>query len=819
MQAGFDFTPTSEQQAIIDAVRGPILVMAPVGTGKTRVLAERVANAVTQGISASRILCLTFTNRAAGEMSARIGLVHPQSVRRLTVKTFHALCAQIARAEADALGIPADFVIYDEEDVIELLGDLHPGMRDRRDLKELMSALVDIKERAPAAALASGAELRDLYKGSAYLPLAERYHAALRARHALDFADLVYSTRRAFLADTAAAERWAARFDFVQVDEVQDTQLAEYEVVRHLARRSRNLALIGDFDQTIFEWRDAQPAIVLPAFEDDFHPVPYPLSLNHRATRTLIGAADALASSFQERRTQCIPADHCPEGEPILVHAAQTEMHEAEWILGRVRELASGGKSFPFNRTAILTRTNARGANLYHVLQKGGIPCLTVEQFEFFRRQEIKDALAYLRLVQNPNDGGAMRRALQRPARGIGEATLEAIQKEGVPAGLRLCDLALGDTLRRGDPYAPLLDGLRGGKVLVFDTETTGLDLSIDEIVELATLTYQDQAIAETHAYLNGRVDVGESVRIHGLTNAFLAAQGQPPRDVLARFLSQAEGAVLVGHNVGFDVRMLRAHARRLGLPVPGFAWVDTLDLAHRFAQATDFRLDTLAEVLDLPHKPAHRAPEDVRATWDLLQALLPKVEETSARRMRVVERQGAAFTALAALFDTWRNAAAEFRPPELLDRVLEESGLLGHYRNDPRRAANLRELQRIFRVRDDPLLDPETALRILLEFSALARNIDAHSEADNRLPILTVHQAKGLEFDNVFIAGAVDGDFPSWRSRQEGRLEEERRVFYVAVTRARQRLYLSYHRQSQDWDKSPTPFLQTIPARFIKKG
>ncbi|MGH2627355.1 MAG: ATP-dependent helicase, partial [Anaerolineales bacterium] len=364
MQAHLPFTPTLEQQAIIDAVRGPILVMAPVGTGKTRLLAERVANSVAQGISPSRILCLTFTNRAAGEMSARIALVQPQVVRRLTIKTFHALCAQIARAEADALGIPADFVIYDEEDCLDLLADLRPEIRKRRDLSDLMRALADVKEGAPAAALASGVDLADLYNGSPLQRLAHMYHAALRARHALDFTDLVYLTRRAFVAYPEAAERWEARFDFVQVDEVQDTQLAEYEVVRHLARRTRNLALIGDFDQTIFEWRDAQPAVVLRAFEEDFHPTPYLLSLNHRATRTLIGAADALASSFQERRTECVPADHCPEGEPILVHAGRTEMHEAEWLLAQIRALAAANPSFDFSRTAVLTRTNWRGAFL-----------------------------------------------------------------------------------------------------------------------------------------------------------------------------------------------------------------------------------------------------------------------------------------------------------------------------------------------------------------------------------------------------------------------------------------------------------------------
>jgi len=810
------FTPTEEQQAIIAAIEGPILVMAPVGTGKTRVLAERVANAVGNGVAANRILCMTFTNRAAQEMASRTRIVHPESAGRLTVKTFHGLCAHILRTEADDLGIPADFVIYDEEDTKDLLGDLVSRGTEHRDLQELMNAIGDVKERAPADRLRERVTLGALYVGSPWEKLAESYHAALRARHALDFADLVYLARTAFLAHPAVAKRWAERFDFLQVDEVQDTQLAEYEIVRHLALRTRNLAMIGDFDQTIYEWRHAEPTALLESYAADFDPKPYPLSYNHRATRVLISAADGFAGSFEERHTKCVPADHCPEGDPILVHSASTEAHEADWILERIQALVSGRRAFRYNRTAVLTRTNRRTALIYRRLE-GKVPCLAVEQFEFFRRQEIKDALAYLRLIQNPNDGGAMRRVLLRPARGIGEATLDAIQKEGVPAGLRLSDLAVGETLRRGDPYAALLDALRGGKVVVFDTETTGLDPSLDEVVELATLTAAEGGMSETHAYLCNRVDVGESERIHGLSNAFLTEHGEPPEEVLGRFLEQTEGAVFVGHNVGFDLRMVRAHARRLGLDVPPFVWADTLDLAHRFAKATDFRLETLAETLDLTHKPAHRATDDVRTTWDLLQALAPKIQGSAAERMRTVEKHGKAFGDLARLFDGWREAGAVARPLELLDRVLEESGLLAYYQKEPNRAANLGELRRVFRERDDLKLDPETSLRVLLEFTALARNLDTYSEADNRLPILTVHQAKGLEFDNVFIAGAVDGDFPSWFSTRDGRVEEERRLFYVAMTRARQRLFVSYHRQWNDRQKQPSPFLAAIPRKFKK--
>ncbi len=359
---------------------------------------------------------LTFTNRAALEMAKRVQIAHPEGARRLTTKTFHGLCAHILRVEADELGIPSDFVIYDEDDVADLLQDLTAGHRNRRELPDIMNALGETKVTAASSALTAGTDLEDLYVSSHLKPLAALYHRAMQARHALDFSDLVYWTRRAFAAFPAIGERWAARYDLVQVDEVQDTQFAEYEIVRHLARNTGNLALIGDLDQTIFEWRDAEPSTVLGAFEQDFHPTPYPLSLNHRATRVLIRAADAVASTFDERHSRCIPADHCDEGRPITFHSAPTEVHEADWILGQIQRMASAVNNFSFSRTAVLVRTNQRAGLIFRRLE-GEIPCLTVEQFEFFRRQEIKDAISYLRLLQNANDGGAIRRghAAARP--------------------------------------------------------------------------------------------------------------------------------------------------------------------------------------------------------------------------------------------------------------------------------------------------------------------------------------------------------------------------------------------------------------------
>lgn len=814
-----DIVLTDEQRLIIDHVTGPILVLAPVGTGKTRVLAERLAKAVQQGVEPSKVLCLTFTNRAAEEMVERLRITYPEYVSKVMLRTFHGFCAHLLRSEARQVGLPADFLVYDEEDCAQLLREIAGGSLEEKDARRLCADLQDLKSRTGRERTRLDCAARELFSAHPQVDLAIRYQEALRSRHAVDFADLVYLARAALFADVQIAERWGKRFDFVQVDEMQDTHPAEYEVVSHLAKTSRNLAMIGDLDQTIYEWRGSAPQKVLETFRQEFEPIELPLTANHRATRILIRAASSFANSFEERYTQCRPAEECPEGELILFHRAPTEAHEAEWIADRIVELSMGKTDFAYNHTAVLTRTNDRSFQVYQTLERRGVPCVTVEQYHFFRRQEIKDALAYLKLLVNPRDAGAFHRMLLRPSRGIGPVTIDGILRDGEPTGLRLTDFAQPQTLLSGDPYSPLLTAVSGGRrLIVLDTETTGTTVEVDEIVEIAAEIQENGATREFHAYLENTVGVGDSVGVHGLTDEFLQENGRPVRATLAEFLAVAEGAILVGHNVGFDVKMIAAHARRLGLAVPDMQYADTLDIARRFLEAPDYRLETLSEWLNLTHRPSHRAAQDLKATRALLDLLLPLAQGTSTDRRAVVERYGKDFQQLAAMCDMWRKAVAQVRPADLLERILDESGLRRHYANDGKRTGNLGQLLRIFRERDDSSLAPETALRSLVEFSALARNVDHISRKDNRVLIITIHQAKGLEFENVFVAGASEGEMPSFYARRDGREEEERRLFYVAMTRAKRRLFISSHVQYRGREREVSPFVEAIGKEFIQR-
>lgn len=447
-----------------------------------------------------------------------------------------------------------------------------------------------------------------------------------------------------------------------------------------------------------------------------------------------------------------------------------------------------------------------------------GIPCVTVERFQFFMRQEVKDALAYLRLILNPFDTGSLRRMLLRPSRGIGDATIKAVIEEGEDCGFSLTDMVSSRTFTDGDLFSELLRAYSSGVVTVFDVETTGFSVSQDEIVEIAAiLLVEGNPQAEFHAYIANTVSVGDSEQIHGHSDHFLAEHGRPAKDVFREFFEFVENSMLVGHNVGFDIKMVTAQAQKARITAPKLRWEDTLELANRFIKSDRYNLEALAECLNLIHLPSHKAMDDVRTTIDLLAVLIPLIRRKVDYRQALVYRYGEEFEGLAEQMDNWRDASQSLRPSELVDKLLRESGLYSYYQVEEKRLQNLYELVRIFQERDNLALHPDTVLRSILEFIALAKNLDQVSQDDNQVPIITVHQSKGLEFDSVFIAGATEDEFPSFFSVRDNNLEEERRLFYVAMTRAKQRLFISASsRDFRGFSKSRSEFIDKIPMEYI---
>ncbi len=803
----------AEQQQIVSHLKGGVLALAPVGTGKTTVLAERLAHAILQGFDPQRMLCLTFTNRAAKELGDRLRQKLPEQAGKITVKTFHALCANILRLEAGSAGLPKDFVVYDDRDRMELLKDL--GVEHEKDAKQMLSDLALCKERS-----SDPQSLQEQFKAvlGKQAKIAQAYQAQLHQNHALDFDDLVWQTRLLFQQDQEVCDRWQKKYDLVQVDEVQDTNLCEYAILRHLAIRTGNLAFIGDLDQTIYAWRGSEPNKLIAEFTKDFQPVRYSLVRNYRSTQKLLEAADGFAQCFAERFTKCQSHPQALEGQPLERFDAPDEHAEGLWIAEKAKLLAQE-HGIPYHRMAVLTRTNPRGKKIASAMESVGLPCITAESFEFFQRQEVKDALAYLKLMLNPKDSRSARRVLARPSRGIGEKTIEKIMQDGKDCGMHLSDLLQIDTFTYGEPTARLCDRWHKGKIVVFDVETTGLSATQDEVIEIAAIAVQNgKPIGVFNEFIQNTKPVGDSQWVHGYSDDHLKKYGKPAKEVFARFSEFTRGALLVGHNVGFDVGMVTAHARRAKIILSRYPWEDTWDLTLRLAPAVpNYKLATLCSHYHLPTQSTHQAMDDVTATLELLATIMPELERSAQDRKALTKEYGDRFQPLAQKLAVWRDVLMFSRPPKLLDKILRDSGLYEYYAEEPQRAANLVQLSDTFSDRDDPDTDSLTSLRNLLEFAALAKNIDRLAELENRLPIVTIHQSKGLEFDAAFIAGMVEEEFPSYQSLKAGNLEEEKRLFYVALTRAKQFAFLSgYRKNDKGYSKTPSRFLANIPQQCL---
>ena len=829
-----------QQRQAIACLRGPLLVLAPVGTGKTTVIAHRAAAAIAAGIDPRHLLCLSFTNRAAREMRERILTLLGPRAGEVTVRTFHGFCTHVLRHESDALGIPADFTICDEEDakdilrslcraqgvkaeVIEKVGEalsrlvermklslVGPGPGQAHDPRALLEALVEESEPSACA---------DMGRVDPARLLAD-YGAALAASGALDFSDLVLKVDRLFQGHPDRLARWQQQFPWLQVDEVQDTNLPEYHILAKLAWESRDLAFFGDIDQTIYEWRGSDPFRTLGEFKRRFAPVrEIALVTNYRSSRVILRACESFIKALPRAVTRVLVGESEEAGKKVFVRCDDTLDDEGRWIAATIKT-AVARHGLDRRQIAVLVRANHTAVDLSRVLAREGVDHFLVDKVRFFRQPEVKDALAHVRCLLNPLDSHSLLRLLRRPPRDL-DAAIDSVRGLPPEIGLRLVDFVDPLTPQYLDPFGLLLSRFAEDRVAVFDVESTGLDVTRDDVVELAALKVGACGPGNSfHALLRTSRSLEESARVHGITAEMLERDGRDPAEVFAEFLSFIDGCVLVGHNVGYDVNIVRSQMRRLGLPWPDSACAyDTLDLCRRFFKLHSYTLANVCRELRLASPPSHRARDDVRTTWQLLQRLVPSLLTGKALRERQVAQLAGAFDGVSRSLQKWRGLLERERPIFVLEKVLDESGLRefwGRQEQGRKRQANLLDLARLFGLYDDGTLAPREAMLNVANIASLGNDLDRHVEGEDKVFLLTVHQAKGLEFDTVFIAGATDRQFPSARSAKEGRLDEEHRLFYVAMTRARRRLFITHHRKDgQDRPQTPSRFLASIPEEL----
>ncbi len=421
-----------EQRAAVLQTEGPLLILAGAGSGKTRVISYRVAHLIGDGhADPHQVLAVTFTNKAAEEMRARVERLLGTDCRGLWMSTFHAFCARILRRESAAVGLSRDFVIYDASDQLALmrrvLRDL--DIDDKRlSARQALSLISRIKNRMidPVALQSESWSAR----GEMTAQVHDRYGRALGDANALDFDDLLLRTVEMFATAETVKRRYAEQFRFIMVDEYQDTNQPQYLLIRHLASHHRNLCAVGDPDQSIYKWRGADLRNIID-FEHDFSDATVVrLEQNYRSTQVILDAASALIRQNSNRKEKRLWTDRSG-GALVRYFRGGDDLEEADWVTARLREARRAGK----DPLGVLYRTNSQSRAIEDALIREGIPYKIIGSVRFYERKEIKDALAYLRLLMNPDDDVSLRRVINVPARGIGKGVMGALDELTSPAG------------------------------------------------------------------------------------------------------------------------------------------------------------------------------------------------------------------------------------------------------------------------------------------------------------------------------------------------------------------------------------------------
>jgi len=622
------------QREAVELVEGPVLILAGPGSGKTRVIAHRVAYLIKVcRISPHRIMAVTFTNKAAREMEERLNRLIGSLVGDLTIGTFHAICARILRRDGKAIGVDPRFVIYDDEDQTSLIKQsiqdigLDPKQYVPRAIASAISAAKSRMLTPQEYARRTHSYFEEV-AGRVY----EHYEKLLAENNALDFDDLLMKTVQLFRSSPQTLAKYQSRYLHILVDEFQDTNLVQYELIRQLGGKRHNICVVGDPDQSIYSWRFADLRNIL-SFEKDFPEAKLVLlEQNYRSTKLILETASCVISANQQRKPKALWTNNEP-GELINVVETYSEQDEAQFVVSEIERLVKERKA-KLRDCAVMYRTNAQSRALEEAFIRYGTPYRLVAATRFYERREVKDMIAYLRVILNPHDNVSLQRIINIPGRGIGQQSQSQLS-----SWAKSQNTSLYDALK-------------------------------------------------------------------------LAPQLSP----------------------------------RVSKSVAGFQ-----DLLQEFA---------------------HRSRE-----LNLLELFDLVVKQTGYKEYILSGENGE---------ERWNN-------------VLELRTVAGDYRE----------------------LKPKEGLTAFLEGVTLVSDVDGLDETLDAVTLVTLHQAKGLEFPVVFIVGVEDGILPHFKSLDEPeQLEEERRLCYVGITRAKQRVYLVYaFRRSLMGGSTvnkPSRFLKDIPPHLI---
>lgn len=834
-----------EQEIIINELENNILLLASAGTGKTNTLSYRVANILKNNkAKAEEILCITFTNKACKEMRDRVEDIVLEA-RDITIKTFHSFCFDLIKSNAKRkTDVFTDFIVFDEEDCKEIIKELKIDKYSPAKLQQFIemvkmeSTKVISEDKSRIYSLA----INNLFKyqkdkleylcsdkGNLNLDmidflqnkgekLVKAYNNLLYSSHGLDFSDLT-SKAKEIIKDEEVVNKLKEKYKYINIDEVQDTSSLEYSIIEKIFE-GNNILLCGDIFQTIYGWRGSEPSRILDLFKEKYKPKEVVFTKNYRGTNNITNASlSFLENSFKENYKKLykekIVAESKETGEKLRTINFKNIREEAYFILNEINNLKD--KGFDISSTAILSRDNSYNVKLSRELKsisnyKGvDFEFILIDQYKFFRRQEIKDVIAFLKLIVNRQDNVSLKRIVKRLPTGIGDKKFEAIESNLYKkAGIKLSDFIDEKVREKGEKYLELIEEYDRENIVIFDVESTGVNVTEDEIVQIAAIKINNKGeVSEKFVrFLKNKKSVGTSFKVHGFSDEFLKENGEDKIQVLKDFLEFTKDTIIVGHNVQYDISILKSELSRNDLENPKFHnFYDTLDIYRRFyPNLINHKLDTLSEYFKIDNKPTHDAFDDILATKDLLvRAINIDLRNTSMERIALMGKYLEDFRDIAYKLNQFFKDTENRRAHEIIADIVKIFNLESLYAGigidgttGAEKIERLRDFYRLARDIDDKSKSNEDSLLDLIQLTGLSNgemeNLIIKKTNRPRIPIITVHQSKGLEYKNVFLVGLQENTFPSYMALKGSNLEEEKRTFYVAITRAKERLYLLSH-------------------------
>lgn len=627
------------QQEAVDTLDGAVLILAGAGSGKTTVLINRIANIIEKGLAySSQILAITFTKKAAGELKERLESKIGEEGRGVWSFTFHSTAIRILRADIEKLGIKSNFTIYDASEQKTLIKNImkqlnmDPKMHDPKTILRNISSAKDQLMSASKYEEYAGTDFRMIQTAKVY----REYEKQLNANNALDFDDIIMKAVLLLDSNTEVLEKWQNRFKYIMVDEYQDTNHAQYQFIRLLSAKHGNVCVVGDDDQSIYKFRGANIENILN-FEKHFpNSKIIKLEQNYRSTGNILDAANNVIKHNYGRKSKKLWTDK-GTGEKIEVFMAYNDRAEAKFIVDKIKNVVMNTDIFKYNEFAVLYRTNAQSRMIEEELIKQEVPYNIVGGFKFFERKEVKDVIAYLKLINNSDDDMALSRVINTPKRGIGKTVIDLLTSLSIASNISMWEIIC----------------------------------HTDEMEQTKKLTKK-----------------------------------------LASFKSIIED-LIVAKNGDFSINMLVEYVyERSGYKT---------SLESELSIENEARIENIGQLVNLAKEYQESAEE-----------------------------------------------------PNLTD---------------------------------------------FLESIALYMDTDELS-SEEKVTLMTLHSAKGLEFPVVFIAGMEENIFPSYRSLVDGeQMDEERRLCYVGITRAKEKLFLTHARQRMQFGRTefnpPSQFLSEIPPEL----